>query len=354
MRARARILAGAALAASALAIYACTAVQFTGSSASPQSIDITRSAAPASRGASGDTIQVVTWNLGYAGLGAASDFFADGGRRYLPPSRKGVVESADAIAAWLGASDADVVLIQENARGSAVNLWVDLKSRVDTALSTYDAAFYPDFQTRLLPPPLRIQNGQTTYARGGLASTEVWPLPADGDPYAGALRRRYAALVSRVEGPQGCWTFVNVHTSAFDEGAALRRRQISALFERAQAEERLGRRVVIGGDFNMRLSDTDFPHDTEERFLFWVHDFPHDLLPEGWRLASDATTPSVRTNERPYRAGHNYTTVIDGFLLSPGVELVTVHGVDMGFRNSDHQPVRAVLKASGPGAACQT
>jgi hypothetical protein len=35
-----------------------------------------------------------------------------------------------------------------------------------------------------------------------------------------------------------------------------------------------------------------------------------------------------------------YTTIIDGFIVSPGVEIERVTTEDLSFMNSDHQPVR--------------
>src|SRR5690606_171199 len=242
--------------------------------------------------------------------GRGSDFFADGGDRYLPPSRSAATANRDAIAGWIGASGADVILTQETARASVVNWWVELKGAVDAALPGHAHAFYADFRTRLLPPPLRIRNGLATYARAGFVGAELWPLPADGDPYGGVLRRRYAALATRLHGPGGCWGVVDLHTASFDGGADLRRPQASAVLARAQEEVAAGRRVIVGGDWNLRLAATDFVHTTQAADLFWVHDFPADLLPAGWRIAADPSVASVRTNERPYRPGENYTAVI--------------------------------------------
>lgn len=353
MRPRLSVWKLALVLSAALIAYVGLAGYMTGATASPKSptpLALQRASLPWT---GGDRLSVVTWNLGYGGLGAGADFFADGGRAYLPPSRRAVLESRQAIADLLGRSDADIILNQEMARASVVNLWVDLKTAVDAALPGYGRIFRPDFQTRLLPPPLRIQNGLAVYVRQGLRRAETWPLPDDGDPYDGFLRRRYGAVATYVDGPGGCWVFVNVHTSAFDEGAGLRRRQVASILARAQAEHAAGRRVVLGGDFNMRLVRTDFTHTTEQRHLFWVHDFPADLLPAGWRIVADASIPSVRTNERPYRAGENYTTVIDGFIVSPGVKAASVSGMNLGFRHSDHQPVRAVFEPeSTPGQGC--
>ena len=38
----------------------------------------------------GETLNLMIWNLGYAGLGRESDFVADGGTSYFPPSRAAV------------------------------------------------------------------------------------------------------------------------------------------------------------------------------------------------------------------------------------------------------------------------
>jgi endonuclease/exonuclease/phosphatase family metal-dependent hydrolase len=347
MRARATLAAAAVFCAGLFVLHACSTTGKEGTSRSfpahpewPQSMD---------------TISVITWNLGYSGLGRGSDFFADGGRSWLPPGPGTTRESAGAIAAWLGESDADIILTQENARASVVNYWTDLKGRTDRALAGYQRLFHADFRTRYLPPPLRISNGMATYARHGLVQSEIWPMPSDGDPYDGLIRRRYGALATYVEGPGGCWVFVNVHTSAFDEGGALRKRQVATLLERAVAAHALGYRVVMGGDFNLRLVATQFPHTTEDEYLGWIHDFDPEVLPEGWRVVADGATPSVRTNERAYQPGENYTTVIDGFVVSPGVDVMSVAGVELGFRHSDHQPVRARFKAGEglPQARCE-
>ena len=103
--------------------------------------------------------------------------------------------------------------------------------------------------------------------------------------------------------------------------------------------------MILAGDWNFQIAETNFPHTTEDRFLFWLFPFPQDALPEGWRIAADATVPSVRTNHQPYVPGENYVTTIDGFIVSPNVEVESVAGIDLGFAHSDHQPVRLRARA---------
>ena len=44
----------------------------------------------------------------------------------------------------------------------------------------------------------------------------------------------------------------------------------------------------------------------------------------------------------------NYTTIIDGFIVSPNITVEEVRGLDLGFAITDHQPVIATLSLTQP------
>jgi hypothetical protein len=292
----------------------------------------------------GQTLDILIWNIGYGGLGAGSDFVSDGGTHYFPPSRTAVRENAAAIEETIrGQSDADVVIIQELARAGPPNYWVDVRAYAERPLAGRDRVFFADFKTRLMPWPLRMVHGQGLYSRFAVDSADVLALPAEDAGIFG-VRRRYASPFVRLAGDAN-WTIASVHLAAFDADALVRTRQLRELMAWAQQEYASGRRVVIGGDWNFQIAETAFPHTTEERFLFWLFPFPQDALPQGWRIAADGSIPSVRTNHKPYVAGENYVTTIDGFIVSPNVAVESVRGFDLGFRHTDHQPVRIRVRA---------
>ncbi len=294
----------------------------------------------------GNALSITVWNLGYGGLGAESDFVADGGRHMFPPSRAAVQANVDFIAETVGREDADILVFQEIAHDGPVNYWVNLKGAIDGALDGRDSAFFADFLTRLMPWPARLQHGQAIYSRYAIAQTDVAPLPAEDSAIFG-VKRRYASLIAHIPRESGGpgWSIASVHLAAFDADAAVRTRQLHELLAWAQAEYARGQYVVLAGDWNFQIAETHFPHTTDERFLFWLFPFPHDALPEGWTLAADAQTPSVRTNHQPYVPGDNYVTTIDGFIVSPNVAVERVEAVDMGFAHTDHQPVRIRVRA---------
>ena len=299
----------------------------------------------------GDTLDILDWNIGYGGLGAGSDFIADGGTHTFPPSRAAVRGNAAAIERFLTSqNDADIVLIEELAHAGPVNYWVNVKAHVDRALGGRERIFFADFKTRLLPWPLRMEHGQGIYARRAVASADLVALPAEDAGIFG-VRRRYASVVARlpIEGG-GSWTIASVHLAAFDKDALVRTRQLRELMAWAEREYASGNHVVLGGDWNFQIAETNFPSTTEARFLFWLFPFPQDALPAGWAIAADASIASVRTNERPYLADENYTTVIDGFIVSPNVTVESVRGFDLGFQHTDHQPVRVRVRANREAA----
>ena len=296
-------------------------------------------------GAAGAALQIVTWNIGYGSLGAGADFVADGGQNVRALGRRSITSAVDAIGETLGRLDADLVLLQEMAAAGFMTRGVDVKAGVLRALNRYRVAFWEDFSTTMVPPPFNLSNGLMTLACVAGAECTAQPLPQEPSFRLGILKKQYGALVTRIPVEDGReWVIMNIHLAAFDDGGQVRSRQVSALLELAQAAYRSGAHVVIGGDWNLRLVDTAFPHETEEGHLWWIHDFPHETVPEGWTFGLDPSVPSVRTLHRPYEAGVNYVTVIDGFLVSPNVIVERVETLDLGFLHTDHHPVLATLR----------
>jgi endonuclease/exonuclease/phosphatase family metal-dependent hydrolase len=327
-----------------LAIYA-GAYFVLNSNAVASARDLVRRDVPGAAPA-GETLSITVWNLGYGGLGRESDFVADGGEHLFPPSRDVVRLNVRTIENIVWSEDADVLVFQEIAHGGPVNYWVDLKGRVDGALNDRSSVFFADFKTRLMPWPLAMTHGQAIYARTAIESADVVPLPAEDTAIFG-VKRRYASVVARIpiEGREHGWTIASVHLAAFDPDAAVRTRQLRELLAWARAEYESGQHVVLAGDWNFQIAETNFPHTTDQRFLFWLFPFPQNELPEGWRIGADASVPSVRTNHQPYVPGENYVTTIDGLIVSPNVEIESLAGLDTHFEVTDHQPVRARVRA---------
>ena len=151
-------------------------------------------------------------------------------------------------------------------------------------------------------------------------------------------------LVSRIlldeEGRE--LVLVNLHLSAFDDGE-LKKQQIEFVVEFLVNEHKKGNMVIAGGDWNHSLPGIEKEHfgsfTTQEENLKWLGRIDENMTPDGWKWVFDKNNPSVRSNEKGYMKGENFTTVIDGFLVSPGITVKEIRTVVSQFEHSDHEPV---------------
>lgn len=290
-------------------------------------------------------LTITTWNVGYGGMGAESDFVFDGGNQRRPPEAADVDKNVAGIAATVEGFGSDVLLFQEAARPSWTNYGRDIVQVLDRAAAPRAGRFDADIVSRGIPRPWRVEIGNATYFRHRPESYELIALPLEPYFEFGLFRKNYRIHVLRLDGAVP-WTVANIHLSAFDpEEIDVRRQQVAAVFDFARAEYALGRHVVIGGDWNLVLSDAAFPHTTAQEHSFWVRGFPDGALPEGWIIAAGPDVPTVRLAHAPYEAGRNRTIAIDGFAVSPNVAVRAVAARNLNFLWSDHNPVTATFVA---------
>ena len=293
----------------------------------------------------GPVITVMNWNIGYAGLGKDSDFVMDGGENLRPPSREIVEVNLAGINDILQKAHADFYLIQEISKPDMLNWGVDVLGGVRAALGGYSSWFSYDFSTRFVPTRWALKHGLATFTSFAPEHISAVRLPNEPERLGGLIQRQYHIQLTEFNAGGNDWALMNIHLSAFDEGGNIRVKQFEKLLEIAQGFYEDGKHVIIGGDWNMQLTQTDFPHTTLQKDLFWLKTLPQTSIKPGWQLVYDEKTATVRTNERPFRRGQNYTTIIDGFLVSPNVEVRSVQTLDTNFEFTDHQPTLAAFTA---------
>lgn len=304
----------------------------------------------------GGEISVLSWNIGYGGMGREADFVADGGAQSRPESRALVERNLMAICAFLQSQEVDVTLLQEVARGSWNTYGIGNLDPVTRALPASAWIYKADWATRGMPPGFRVLVGNAIFSRLTISAAERRALPLEADFVLGIFRKSYRMHIVRVPRSwhRGEWVFVNIHFAAFDPGAEVRRKQLDAVRRFAVAEYAKGNLVVVGGDWNLAWNPVDpeelkrhAPYTTGTN-LFWVHSLPRESLPgDGWQWAFDPSSPTNRTAHRPYEKGKNYTLVLDGYLCSPGIEVLETRTYgELEFAHSDHHPVLLRIRES--------
>ena len=299
-------------------------------------------------------LRLVTWNLGYGGLDEKTDFVMEGGTMALPRSREAVTAALEEMGTFLAAREADVYFLQEVDRASArtgkMNQVAALGERFPDYYGWYALNYKALFVPYPLPHPMgSMESGLLTLSRFAAPDPVRYQLPGS---YSWPVRifhlRRCAVLLripSAVEGRD--WCLINIHLSAYDNGT-MRREQLSFLKDKIRELYAQGHYVVVGGDWNSLfpgISREQFgEHTTPEESLFWLQDIPGDWALPGWQWCMDPRVPTCRALNQPYKAGENFVTVIDGFYVSPNVEVREVRGFDLRFQWTDHNPVAVTLR----------
>ena len=295
----------------------------------------------------GDTLTVLSWNVGYGGLGKDSDFFMDGGKDARSADEVTVKAYLEGISATIRETGADLVLLQEVDSDSSRTYGIDERSFLSDSMSceTYALNYSCPFVPVPVPPIGKVHSGLYTITddltidraeRISLPCPFSWPLRIAN------LKRCLLVSYLPIDGSDKQLVLVNLHLEAYDDGAG-KIAQTKQLREFIASEYEKGNYVIAGGDFNQVFPGSleRYPNTHPENWEPGVLDA--ELLPAGWTLAYDLTTPTCRLLNQPYnpadREGTQYY-VIDGLILSPNVALKSVETLDVGFANSDHNPVR--------------
>lgn len=134
-----------------------------------------------------DSISLMTWNIGYCGLGANEDFVMDGGTGSGKPERSDFDTYYSGAADILSSAGADIYFIQEVDSDSARSYRVDEVSGISAALSAASSAYAINYSCPFVPfpwPPMgRVNSGLLTlsdFASPARRSALPSPAPSPG------------------------------------------------------------------------------------------------------------------------------------------------------------------------------
>jgi endonuclease/exonuclease/phosphatase family metal-dependent hydrolase len=297
-----------------------------------------------------DTIETLTWNIGYAGLDSSMDFFYDGGKQ-TRTNKTATLVNLDSIVAFIRDNTADFVFLQEVDRRARRSWNIDEVSAISTAKNDFFAVYATNYETLFVPMPLtapmgRVSSGIMTLSRYLPSQSLRYACPAKNAPFPQKLflpDRCFTACRYRLKNNREL-VLLNTHNSAFDDGGKQRNEEMLALKNFMLAEYDKGNCVIAGGDWNQLP-----PLQTADRYrniasdCFEPAQIPADFMPATWQWIADGK-PTNRFTDEPYVKGKTKETLIDFFLISPNVEMLSVETVEKNFRNSDHNPVRGTFK----------
>ncbi len=295
-----------------------------------------------------DTTRVfslITWNIGYGGLGKEMDFFYDGGTR-ARPEKSFFRQSISGIGDFLREHDsADFILLQEIDREAKRSYYLDEVNWLETLLPGYCIAFATNYDCRFVPLPVadpmgRVLSGHVTCSRflpdavtrHGFDKHVQWPNRLF------YLKRCFmTSRFSLADGNQ--LVVLNIHNSAFDTGGILRKREMETISTFMLAEYQAGNYLIAGGDWNANPPVFDPAKIITGDKVKQVEFTDLQTFFPDWEFAFDPQRPTNRNVDNAYQKGTTPVTTIDFFLVSPNIKLLHVQTFQTGFEDSDHQPV---------------
>ena len=138
---------------------------------------------------------------------------------------------------------------------------------------------------------------------------------------------------------------INPHFEAYDAGGLVKKEQRAVVKKILEEEYAKGNYMVLGGDWNIAPPGFNV-HKWEHKKLTMNLTWPTTILfraPGGIMWLIPALLPTAKTKPATLK-GETYKTIIDYFYVSPNIEVENIHGIDLGFNYSDHNPVRMRIK----------
>ena len=305
-------------------------------------------------------VRLLTWNLGYGGIGSEDFFFYNKGDFFwtdlgtVRMSEDRVNSNVAGHALVAENTVADIFLFQEVDTVARRSHDVNMLDRLRRARPDMTTAFAPNFKSRRVPIPLFQPWDHYGYVTGGLVTSSLYEpttsrrlqLPGEFGWPTKLFQLDRCALRQEFPVTGGKKLVVyNVHLSAYDKGGGIRTQQINFLREAVLADYEAGNYAVVGGDWNQLPPGFNWfsLNPTVER-VEQLPTIPFEFMPPGWKYAYDPGVATVRESDAPYDSHRSKRSVIDFYLLSPNVKIRQVKGLEMGFMHSDHQPVYLELE----------
>lgn len=306
----------------------------------------------------GEELSALTYNIGFGAYAQDFSFFMDSGTmldgtkvsgKYAKARSKEIVEeNTRGVLSAAKEQNTDFYLFQE------VDTDADRSHHINQFRYFYEDlgdgyayTFAENFHSANLLYPFndpigKSNSGLATFFAYSVISAERRQYPVDkGFAKFFDLDRCFAVHYLSVDNGRQL-VLINSHMSAYDEGGKIRHQQLALLNSVLQEEYAKGNYVVVGGDFNHDIADSLHAFATRQEVPEWVYVLKNEDLAEHFSFAAAKNAPTCRSTDMPYEKGVNYSVVLDGFVVSDNVTVVSVENVDTDFKYSDHNP--AVMK----------
>ena len=329
---------------------------------------------------SDQTYKVATYNIGFGAYSQDFTFFLDTGydkdgnetcgHDSKAKSKDEVIKNTNGSIKTMKDLNLDFMLLQEVDIKSTRSHKVNQNEMFSKEFSEYDNVFCINFDSAFLPYPLYDMHGKSL---AGLSTYSKYKIKeayrkqytiSDSLSKFFDLDRCFSVSILNVNNGKKLY-LINSHMSAYDKGGTIRQKQIFELNEYLNSIKENNDYVVLGGDFNHDLLtyNPNFSYTKENRAFNmtlkdpdWVASYfdenCNSPLIDGYNVIASDNVPTCRNNDIPWDPNVTYRCVVDGFIFSNNIEIITHYNIETkdanltynGFAYSDHQPAYVEFK----------
>ncbi len=295
----------------------------------------------------GQSLTLVTYNIGFGAYSDDYSFFMDGGEYSRAFSEKAVISNTAGALEAIKAQKPDFAVLQEVDVDGTRSYGVDQTALMAEGFSGFDRVFAQNYDSPYFLYPFSQpiganRSGLMTFSGFGIESSVRKSLPIEESLYKYLdLDRAYTASVIPTSNGKALVLY-NVHLSAYTSDGTISDEQLKLLAEDMKSQYDKGNYCIAAGDFNKdMLGDSSKYFKRAEGEFTWAKPLDTSALPEVIKSFSGSNVPSCRNADSAFRNdGTDFVLSVDGALVSDNVEVVLSETVDTGFKFSDHNPVK--------------
>ena len=295
--------------------------------------------------------KILTWNIGYAGLGKEMDFFYDGGEKVRTTKTK-TQQNITAIANEISKfKNADFILLQEVDIKSKRTYNINNLTEITKVLPEYINFYATNYRVKYVVVPFsepmgEVESGIVTFTKYNPISVSRYSLPDNYMWPKKLFMLDRCFLVSRFKLKNNKeLLIINTHNSAFvDED--IKTEQLKTISDFVNKEYEKGNYIVVGGDWNKNPPNYKRKCHNKIKNSFSTFQISRisQKIFKNWKFYYDDKTFSNRFLNEPYNKGKTQETVLDMYLCSPNIEKIEIKTLNLEFENSDHNPVILTIK----------
>ena len=292
----------------------------------------------------GDTITVMTYNIGYGSMGQNAYLFMNNGISSTTTDQTTIERNLDGIAQEMSVNPVDIYLLQEVDTNSSRSFNINQLSYFEESLEI-GSSFAYNLNCIFVPYPIpfigHVESGISILTdfivneayRISLPTSSSWPLST--------CSPKQCLLVNRIPVDNSDKELIIINLQFDSYGDSYEKYEQFYQLKEVIAQEYLkGNYIIAGGDFSYLFPNTEQSSSGADNY--WnPSSLTENDLPADFQYVTDTSVASYRLlhsqGDSDLVDAQYY--VVDGFIVSSNLLVESVKTLATDFEYSDHQPV---------------